>query len=95
MTEAATREKRRHRSPNGPGLFVTDQELIEILGIPEREARQAIAALDHDPRSGFPPKKPLWGGRRYYPAVRAYLDSTLGFGGGNVQNIDARRRKKA
>lgn len=102
MTEAAEKtEKRRHRSPNGPGLFVTDQELIDILGVPERDARLALEALDQNPASGFPQKDRLWGGRRYLPAVREYLDKTHGlgikqhdFGVGNVEKFDVRRRKR-
>lgn len=62
-----------------PGtLYVTDAELIRRLGVPERPARAAIHALDANPSSGFPRKQKLWGDRRYWPAVRAYLDRTSG-----------------
>lgn len=61
-----------------PGLYVTDAELIRRLGVPERTARAAIRALDADPRSGFPKKSKLWGERRYWPAVTAYLDKANG-----------------
>lgn len=70
--------RRRHRSPHGMGVFVTDQELIEFLGIPEKTARAAIAELDRNPRTGFPPKNPLWGDRRYLPAVQKWLDEANG-----------------
>ena len=59
-------------------LFVTDAELIRRLGVPEKIARAAIRALDDNTRSGFPKKQKLWGDRRYWPAVRAYLDRTSG-----------------
>jgi hypothetical protein len=59
-------------------LWVTDAELIRRLGVPEKIARQVIRAFDANPRLGFPPKLKLWGGRRYWPAVRAYLDRTNG-----------------
>jgi len=59
-------------------LWVTDAELIRRLGVPEKLARQAIRALDALKNSGFPQKSKLWGGRRYWPAVRAYLDRTNG-----------------
>jgi hypothetical protein len=59
-------------------LFVTDAELIRRLGVPEKIARAAIRMLDRDPRSGFPKKQKLWGDRRYWPAVCAYLDRTNG-----------------
>jgi hypothetical protein len=59
-------------------LYVTDAELIRRIGVPEKIARDAIRALDSNPRSGFPQKQKLWGDRRYWPAVRAYLDRTSG-----------------
>jgi hypothetical protein len=59
-------------------LYVTDAELIRRMGVPEKIARAAIAALDRDRGSGFPQKKKLWGDRRYWPAVKAYLDRTNG-----------------
>lgn len=57
-------------------LFVTDAELIRRMGVPEKEARAAIAELES--RHAFPRKQKLWGNRRYWPAVRAYLDNTYG-----------------
>lgn len=71
MTDAPTLER-------PETLWVTDAELIRRLGVPERPARVAIHALDANPRSGFPRKQKLWGDRRYWPAVRAYLDRTNG-----------------
>ena len=59
-------------------LYVTDAELIRRLGVPEKVARAAIYALDRDRGSGFPQKKALWGNRRYWPAVKAYMDRTSG-----------------
>jgi hypothetical protein len=60
-------------------LYVTDAELIRRLGVPENIAYATIRELDRDPNSsGFPQKQKLWGGRRYWPAVRAYLDRTSG-----------------
>jgi hypothetical protein len=61
-----------------PTLFVTDAELIRRIGVPEKIARAAIHALERDRASGFPPKKAFWGNRRYWPAVKAYLDRTNG-----------------
>lgn len=60
------------------GLYVTDAELIRRIGVPEKIARQAIHALDRNPRSGFPQKSALFGKRRYWPAVKAYFDRTNG-----------------
>jgi hypothetical protein len=59
-------------------LYVTDAELIRRMGVPEKIARAALHALDRDRGSGFPQKKALWGNRRYWPAVKAYLDRTNG-----------------
>jgi hypothetical protein len=59
-------------------LFVTDAELIRRMGVPEKVARAAIHVLDRDRSSGFPQKKALFGNRRYWPAVKAYLDRTNG-----------------
>lgn len=58
-------------------LFVTDAELIRRLGVPEKQARRVIRELD-DKKKGFPPKNKLWGDRRYWPDVKAYLDATCG-----------------
>jgi len=58
--------------------FVTDEELIRRLGVPKKVARAALSVLDHDIRSGFPKKSPLWGNRRYWPAVKDYLDRMNG-----------------
>jgi hypothetical protein len=57
-------------------LYVTDAELIRRLGVPERTARAVIQQLEA--KAGFPRKQALWGNRRYWPAVRAYLDRTNG-----------------
>jgi hypothetical protein len=59
-------------------LFVTDAELIRKLGVPEKHARRVIQALDENRPSGFPPKQTLWADRRYWPAVKAWLDKNYG-----------------
>lgn len=60
------REKDKH--------WLTDAEIIRRLGVPEKIARDALMVLDSDKHSGFPPKKKLWGDRRYWPAVKAWMD---------------------
>ena len=55
-------------------LYVTDAEMIRRMGVPEKIARSVIKQLDAKRASEFPQKSPLWGNRRYWPAVRAYLD---------------------
>ena len=63
--------KRRHRPRTGMGVYVTDQELIEYLGVPAKTAREAIQEMEK--HAGFPKKQKLWGDRRYLPAVEAWL----------------------
>jgi hypothetical protein len=64
-------------------LYVTDAELIRRLGVPADVARPVLAELEA--KNGFPRKQKLWGNRRYWPAVRAYLDrmNGLNVGGSN------------
>lgn len=59
-------------------LWITDAEMIRRMGAPEKVARQAIQELDRNKASGFPQKSRLWGNRRYWPAVKAWLDRTNG-----------------
>ncbi len=59
-------------------LYITDEELIRRLGAPRKAARAALHMFDHDRSKGFPQKQALWGNRRYWPAVKAYLDRTNG-----------------
>jgi hypothetical protein len=65
--------------PHTPGLWVTDEEIVRLLGVPADKARDALHELDRNTRSGFPQKQALWGGRRYWPAVQAYFDEAYGF----------------
>lgn len=59
-------------------FFVTDAELIRRIGVPEKTAREAIRMLEA--KSGFPKKQKLWGDRRYWPAVKVYMDKQYGGG---------------
>lgn len=92
MTDAAHategREKRRHRPRTGMGVFVTDRELYEFLGVPRDTAERTIKALDSNPHSGFPQKDPLWGGRRHLPSVEAWLKRA------SERNMPPSRRKR-
>jgi hypothetical protein len=62
------------------GLFVTDAELLRRLGMPEKIGRRAIRELDKrlPGRAPFPGKDPLFGDRRYWPAVVAWFDRYFG-----------------
>lgn len=59
-------------------LFVTDAEMIRRMGVPEKTAREAIRVLDANRGSGFPRKQAMWGNRRHWPSVLAYLERTGG-----------------
>lgn len=71
-------------------LFVNDAELMRKLGLDPKIARPIIKALDEQQsRTGFPQKQKLWGGRRYWPAVKAWLDKANGL---NVEATQQRRQ---
>lgn len=55
-------------------LWVTDAELIRRMGVPEKKARHILQYFDNNPNLLFPRKDKLFGDRRYWPAVRAFLD---------------------
>jgi hypothetical protein len=57
-------------------LYLLDSELIRRLGVPEKTMRGILPALET--KYGFPRKQPLFGGRRYWPAVKAWLDKHNG-----------------
>lgn len=86
----ARRTKRRHRSPHGLGLFVTDTELYEMLGVPPDVAKPVIADMDRrHAMTRFPQKNKLWGDRRYRPAIEAWLEQNHGL------KMDASRNRRA
>lgn len=64
--------------------FVTDAELIRRLGVPTHIGRPTIQQLEA--KAGFPKKQQLWGDRRYWPAVKAWLDRHYG-----VKSVDGGR----
>jgi hypothetical protein len=57
-------------------LFVSDAEMLRRIGISDKIGRIAIRELEK--RQVFPPKDPLFGNKRYWPAVRAFLDARSG-----------------
>jgi hypothetical protein len=62
------------------GLMMTDVEIFDALGIPEKLGRKAFRELDK-PLSGtkrFPQPVPLFGGRRFWPAVERYFMEEFG-----------------
>ena len=53
-------------------LYLLDSELIRRLGVPEKVMRSMLPGLEKN--YGFPKKSPLFGGRRYWPTVKTWLD---------------------
>lgn len=53
-------------------LYLTDAELIRRIGVPDKTMRSMLPGLEKN--YGFPKKSPLFGGRRYWPAVKTWLD---------------------
>jgi hypothetical protein len=53
-------------------LYLTDAELIRRIGVPNGIMRRILPVLET--KHKFPPKQALFGGRRYWPAVKAWLD---------------------
>src|SRR5262245_20849395 len=58
-------------------LYVTDAELIRRIGLPEKLGRTVLRTLV-DKHQGFPKPQKMSGGRRYWPAVKAYFDKMNG-----------------
>jgi hypothetical protein len=57
-------------------LYVSDAELIRRIGVPEKYMRKILPGLESS--YGFPRKQPLFDNRRYWPAVKAWLDKRNG-----------------
>jgi hypothetical protein len=57
-------------------LYLTDAELIRRLGVPEKILRPILPELEN--KYGFPRRQALFGNRRYWPAVKAWLDKHNG-----------------
>jgi hypothetical protein len=58
------------------GLFIFDTEMYRRMGISEKVGRVAVRELEK--RQVFPAKDLLFGNKRYWPAVRAFLDARAG-----------------
>lgn len=56
-------------------LFMTDGEIADRIGMSALEWQQTAKVLE---RAGLPSPDPLFHNRRYWPAVRAYLDRRAG-----------------
>lgn len=57
--------------------FLTDAEIAVHWGVCDKTARRAMKALEKG-GGGFPKKDPLFGGKRYWPAVDAFMKRRAG-----------------
>lgn len=57
-------------------LFVTDAELIRQLGVGEKTGRKAL--LNFEKQGLIPRRDEAFGNKRYWPAVKAFLDRRSG-----------------
>jgi len=73
-------------------LYLTDAEMIRRLGVPEKSLRSMLHALES--KYGFPPKQPFFGDRRYWPAVKAWLDKHNGLTVGSPQPTRSNRNER-
>ncbi|RVG92106.1 winged helix-turn-helix domain-containing protein [Sinorhizobium meliloti] len=53
------------------GLFVTEAQCAERMGLTTEQFNLALPAAR---KAGFPSPDPLFANRRYWPAVKAWLD---------------------
>lgn len=65
------------RAPATEPVWISDDELIQRLNVPEKIARENLLELDRKAPS-FPKKQKLWGDCRYWPAVKAWFEQTYG-----------------
>ncbi|MDW9582671.1 winged helix-turn-helix domain-containing protein [Sinorhizobium meliloti] len=63
------------------GLFVTDAQCAERMGLTREQFKLALLAAG---KAGFPPADPTFANRRYWPAVKAWLDRRYGLYQGNA-----------
>lgn len=70
MPAEETLEREKHK------LYLLDSELIRRLGVPDKVLRPILETLEK--KHGFPRKQALFGGRRYWPAVKLWLDKHNG-----------------
>ncbi len=57
-------------------LYLLDAELFRRIGVPAATMKTLLPGLES--KMGFPKKQALFGGRRYWPAVKAWLDKHNG-----------------
>lgn len=62
--------------PSAPPDYVTVVQIAELWGVCDKTARRAIKALER--AGGFPKADPLFGGKRYWPAIDAFMKRRAG-----------------
>lgn len=64
--------------PKSHALFVTETQCAERLGLTTEQFKIALPAAT---KSGLPAPDELFANRRYWPAVKGWLDRRYGMGG--------------
>jgi len=57
-------------------LYLTDAEMLRRIGVPPKLVKPLLPALES--KYAFPKKSAFFGDRRYWPAVKAWLDKHEG-----------------
>jgi hypothetical protein len=65
-------------------LYLTDAEISARLGLQPREWAGTVKALEKA-SAAFPRPDPLFGYRRYWPAIVAFLDARNGLAARSVE----------
>jgi hypothetical protein len=66
-----------HSGRHPDALYKTEEEIAALIGLGVDKWRDIAHVLE---KSGLPRRDPLFGKRRYWPAVRAFLDRRYGLG---------------
>lgn len=65
----------RASQPRSDQLYLSEEQIASRVGMQKQDWEAAARVLE---RSGLPKGDPVFNGRRYWPAVRAYLDRRNG-----------------
>jgi hypothetical protein len=68
--------------------FLTDAQIAGRWGVCDKTARRAMKALER--AGGFPKKDPLFGGKRYWPAVDDFMRRRAGLSIAPVSTADGK-----
>lgn len=67
-------------------LYLTEAEQAARVGLPLDEWKEVASTLE---KAGFPTPEPLFRGRRYWPACKAFLDRRYQLGSQSLSGTPA------